>query len=64
MGRPPFGRPPPRDFGGPMIRGGIKISNHFSWINFMMFYLGRGRPPFRGGYGYDGDFSGNFLQNN
>jgi hypothetical protein len=27
-GRPPFGRPPPRGFGGPMIRG-IKISRHF-----------------------------------
>jgi cold shock CspA family protein len=37
-GRPPFGRPP-RNFGGPMMRG-------------------RGRPPFRGGYGYEGDFAG------
>jgi hypothetical protein len=30
----------------------------------MLFYLDGERPPFRGGYGYDGDFSGNFLKNN
>jgi len=38
VGRPSFDRPP-RDFGGPMLRG-------------------RGRPPIRVGYGYDGNFSG------
>ncbi len=55
VGRPPFGRPP-RGFGGPMIRG-IENSNS-CLINSTLFCLGRGRPPLRGGYGYDGDFAG------
>jgi len=54
-GRPPYGRPP-RGFGGPMLRG---IENLQSFLlNSRLFYLGRGRPPLRGGYGYDGDFAG------
>ena len=56
-GRPPFGRPP-RSFGGPMMRG-IEIEILFS-LNSSLFYSGRGRPPFRGGYGYDDDFAGKF----
>jgi hypothetical protein len=31
-------------------------------LHLSSFDLGRGRPPFRGGYGYDGDFAGIFLK--
>ncbi len=58
-GRPPFGRPP-RGFGRPMFRG-IENGNLFL-LNYSLLYLGRGLPPMRGGYGYDGDFEGKFFK--
>lgn len=54
--RPPFGRPP-RGFGGPMMRG-MKKNSFLTLLNVNWFYLGRGRPPLRGGFGFDGSFGG------
>ena len=57
VGRPPFGRPP-RGFGGPMLRGTAGYVDHRCLSNDAFSSQGRGRPPMRGAFGYEGDLGG------
>ena len=58
VGRPPFARPP-RGFGGPMLRGTtVSMVHRCLSSDASSPSSGRGRPPMRGAFGYEGDLGG------